>query len=164
MPAKPRSWSAIWPAILPRATEFDELRRLFDGLSSIPKAYPPEGLVASVMARLPQQRTGQGRPPPTFLAATCNWTRFKGGPGYNPGEINRVPRFSRQGPYFRSDDMSEQKSGSFGKRKIVDWRRHRRGGRGPRDIFGNRFPAGQQGYGGHDRAGAAVSRAAKHGR
>ena len=41
--------------------EFDELSRLFDGLAKIPKAYPPEGLVASVMAQIPQSRTGHGR-------------------------------------------------------------------------------------------------------
>src|SRR6185295_6116151 len=28
---------------------------------------------------------------PTFLAATCNWSRFEGVPGYNPGEIDRDP-------------------------------------------------------------------------
>jgi len=42
--------------------EFDALRRLFDGLSRVPKAYPPEGLVASVMAQLPQSTVGHGRP------------------------------------------------------------------------------------------------------
>ena len=34
--------------------EYDELRRLFDGLSVVPKAFAPEGLVASVMAQIPQ--------------------------------------------------------------------------------------------------------------
>src|SRR6185295_9735039 len=45
--------------------EFDELSRLFDGLAKLPKAYPPEGLVASVMAQIPPQfsppATGHGR-------------------------------------------------------------------------------------------------------
>ena len=42
--------------------EFDALRRLFDGLASVPQGYPPEGLVAAVMARLPR---AIGRTPTT---------------------------------------------------------------------------------------------------
>ena len=41
--------------------EFDELRRLFAGLAGIPKAFPPEGLVASVMAELPRQSPRRSR-------------------------------------------------------------------------------------------------------
>ena len=144
--------------------EFDELRRLFDGLSRIPKAFPPEGLVASVMAQLPQPTERTRPPPPTFLAATCNWTRFRGRPriqsrGYQQGSLGSPGK----GPNFRSDDMSEEKSGSFGKRKM--WIG---GGIAAvavvlATLFRDRFPAGQQGYGGHDRAGAAVSGASKHG-
>ena len=58
--------------------------------------------------------------------------------------------------------MSEEKGGS--EAQDLDRRRHCRGGRGPRGVLGHRFPARQQGHGGHDRAGAAVSRAAEHGR
>ncbi len=140
-------------------------RRLFDGLSRIPKAYPPEGLVASVMAQLPPVPTaGQGRARQPFSRPRVIGPDSREAPDTIPGKSTGVPRFSRQGPYFRSDDMSEEKSGSFGKRKIVDWRRHCRGGRDPGGVLGNRFPARQQGYGGHDRAGAAVQSAAEHGR
>ena len=129
------------------------------------KAYPPEGLVASVMAqRVAADRGGAGRLPPTFARPRVIGADSREAPDTIPGRSAGIPRFSRQGPYFRSDEMSEQKSGSIGKRKILDRRRHRRGGRGPRDILGNRFPARQQGHGGHDRAGAAVPRAAEHGR
>src|SRR6266540_485390 len=41
--------------------QFDDLRRLFDGLAAVPKAYPPEGLVAAVIARLPQRMGGRSR-------------------------------------------------------------------------------------------------------
>src|SRR5258705_1026302 len=33
--------------------EFEDLKRLFEGLKAMPKEYPPEGLVASVMANIP---------------------------------------------------------------------------------------------------------------
>ena len=42
--------------------------RLFDELSRVPKAYPPEGLVASVMAALPQQQ-------PLGRTASANFSR-----------------------------------------------------------------------------------------
>ncbi|HET8830466.1 MAG TPA: hypothetical protein VFN86_00230, partial [Casimicrobiaceae bacterium] len=33
---------------------FDELRYVFDGLGQVPQAFPPEGLIASVLANIPQ--------------------------------------------------------------------------------------------------------------
>ena len=39
---------------------YDELRRLFDDLHRVPKAYPPEGLVASVLANIPQNPLSAG--------------------------------------------------------------------------------------------------------
>jgi len=38
------------------SARFEELGRLFEGLRAVPKAYPPEGLVASVLANIPQNR------------------------------------------------------------------------------------------------------------
>src|SRR5258708_8694178 len=35
--------------------QFEELRSLFDALSRVPKAFPPEGLVAAVMASVPRR-------------------------------------------------------------------------------------------------------------
>src|SRR5476649_1279081 len=37
--------------------EFEDLRRVFVGLNTMPNALPPAGLVASVMARLPPVTT-----------------------------------------------------------------------------------------------------------
>jgi hypothetical protein len=41
--------------------QFEELGRLFKGLNAMPMATPPEGLVAAVLARLPQQHTRRDR-------------------------------------------------------------------------------------------------------
>ena len=59
-------------------------------------------------------------------AASANFSRgprvigqvSKEAPGTSPGTSARVHRVSPQGPYFRSENMSEEKSGSFGKRKV----------------------------------------------
>jgi anti-sigma factor RsiW len=39
--------------------EFEDLRRLFEGLSRVPQRYPPEGLVAAVLANIPQKSAPQ---------------------------------------------------------------------------------------------------------
>ncbi len=44
--------------------EFDSLRALFDELKGVPQAFPPEGLVASVMADLPSSQLSR--------AVACN--------------------------------------------------------------------------------------------
>ena len=40
--------------------QFEELRRLFDGLAAVPKEYPPEGLVAAVLAKVPDSTRAGG--------------------------------------------------------------------------------------------------------
>src|SRR5690242_14473157 len=35
-------------------SEFEELRKLFEGLRAVPQPFPPEGLVASVIANAPR--------------------------------------------------------------------------------------------------------------
>ncbi len=52
--------------------EFEELRRLFDGLAAIPQAFPPEGLVASVMANAFAAIGPRRRCRPTFDFVRCN--------------------------------------------------------------------------------------------
>jgi anti-sigma factor RsiW len=103
--------------------EFDELSRLFGDVSRIPKAYPPEGLVASVMAQIPPQfpasAAGQDRLRQPFSRHRVIGADSRESPDTIPGISTGTPRSTRQGPYFRSDDMSEQKSGSSGKRKIL---------------------------------------------
>jgi anti-sigma factor RsiW len=69
-------------------TEHAELCQLFDALSGVPKAFPPEGLVASVMDRLPRQP-----------AHPAHLDQLSARPGVI-GLSSKKPRFSRnqQGP------------------------------------------------------------------
>ena len=97
---------------------FDDLKRLFDGLSGVPKAFPPEGLVASVIARLPPasaRRDGSHQPfsQSGVIRQTSTEVEI---PGRIPGDSEQVHRLSQPGPSFRGDNMSEQKIGS--KRKV----------------------------------------------
>lgn len=60
-PDETRSLTGILAVDARARCEFEELRRVFDGLKAVPQPYPPEGLVASVLARTPQA-SGTGRP------------------------------------------------------------------------------------------------------
>src|SRR5690242_11977805 len=71
---------------------FEETRRLFDALSRVPKPYPPEGLVASVLANIPQtpvpaRRDGQLSVAPGVIVASSRKARAE-----SPGPGSRVHR------------------------------------------------------------------------
>jgi len=96
--------------------EFDELKRLFDDLAGVPKAYPPEGLVSSVMASLSQQTRSNAGVHQPFAAPREIGSTFRDAPDSGSGRSARNSGDSQRWPNFRSNEMSEQKSGS--KRKI----------------------------------------------
>ncbi len=71
--------------------EFDELRRLFDGLAGVPKEFPPEGLYASVMANVPRPAARPRRFDQLFVVVGCNWASFQGNPGHASGTNGNGP-------------------------------------------------------------------------
>ncbi len=106
--------------------EFDELQRLFEGLKAIPRPFPPEGLVYSVMAGLPayspQRPTRFGGVRQLFSRSRVIGTTGEHSteaPGTFPGTSATVHPISRRGPHFRGEkNMSEQNTSSVGNRKI----------------------------------------------
>ena len=99
--------------------KFDELRRLFDGLAGVPMAFPPEGLVAAVMAAVPQNAMRRGRLGQLFLPSRVITDKSSEIRAEGPGTSAAVQRVSQSGPFSRGKNMSEQTSGSFDKRKIL---------------------------------------------
>src|SRR5437762_2689234 len=96
-----------------------ELQRLFDGLKGVPKAFPPEGLVSSVMAGLPANipTEAQHRPALSRIRQLFSRSRVIGAdsleaPVTNPGTSATVHPI--RGPHLRGDRMSEQNKSSFG--------------------------------------------------
>ena len=93
--------------------EFDSLRALFDELKALPQAFPPEGLVASVMADLPSSQLSV---PSRVISKTTQ--------AY-PGKIAGDPisdtarRASRSALFSGSESMNEQKSGARFNRKVI---------------------------------------------
>ncbi len=60
------------------AARYGEWRRLFDAMGRLPRAYPPEGLVAAVMANIPQapaSADGQPSTPSRIFGVTSDSTR-----------------------------------------------------------------------------------------
>jgi len=89
---------------------FEEWRELWDGLGQIERAYPPEGLVAAVMAALPRQRPAgedddQPFPAPGVFAPSSTGSRV------TTGETSTtVHAISRTGPFTRGESMTSKRS------------------------------------------------------
>jgi anti-sigma factor RsiW len=101
-----------------RAT-YEELQRLFEAIGRVPKAFPPEGLVAAVMAKLPARIARQDRPHQLFsqsgvIGASSDEIR-----GIRTGSAARVQRTSDPNSHVGGNQMNdEQKRGSFSKNKV----------------------------------------------
>jgi hypothetical protein len=86
--------------------QFDELERLFAGLNSMPKALPPEGLVAAVLAKLPRQHRRRDR----LRQLSSRWRVLsvdsKRALGSDPNRTSRTQRNSQYKSIRRNRDMS----------------------------------------------------------
>src|ERR1700682_1099649 len=96
--------------------QFEELSSLFDALSRVPKAFPPEGLVAAVMARVRRRPAPADDSAQLFVQSRVISQSSMEAREASPGR-STVHRVSPRGTYIREQSMSE-KSGSFGKRKV----------------------------------------------
>ena len=99
--------------------EFDDLRRICDGLNGVPPKFPPEGLVAAVMSQLPGRPAPQGPIRQLFAASRVIAQDSINAPGTMPGKSARVRGASRQGPNLRGEHMNEQDNGTRGNRKVL---------------------------------------------
>src|SRR5437879_7226723 len=99
-------------------TEFEHLRRLFDGLNRVPKVFPPEGLVAVVMANIPQNSPPQKRLDQLSLRSRViglAWMKARGtSPGKSATDLPAQP-----GIYLREWRMNEQNSNLLRKRNVL---------------------------------------------
>ena len=94
-------------------SQFEELRQLFAGLAGMPRAHPPEGLLAAVMAELPSRRARRAGEHQLFTSPGVIGDIGNGRPApRNPATIGE--RFDR-GTTPRGFSMSKH---SFSKRKI----------------------------------------------
>src|SRR5215467_2580695 len=88
---------------------FEEWRELWDGLGRIELAYPPEGLVANVMADLPHGRPeaddDQLFPPSGVIAASSKESRV-----ISRGTSTTVRATTQTGPFFRGESMISKRS------------------------------------------------------
>ncbi|MGH8800705.1 MAG: anti-sigma factor family protein, partial [Casimicrobiaceae bacterium] len=96
---------------------FATLRNLFEDLRQVPMGYPPEGLVASVMANIPQNRSEsdderQLFTVPGVLGASSQVPRGRRRDESRAGRIEVQPWLRRKGK-----DMSDKNQGFPSKRK-----------------------------------------------
>src|SRR5262249_38595571 len=97
--------------------QFEELKRLFAGLNGVPKAYPPEGLVASVLARMAQQPPRRQNRRHIFSRTRVIRPPAASRRGITRARSSRVQSTGDFGSYSRGENMSEQQRG-FSKRKV----------------------------------------------
>ena len=100
-------------------TEFEHLQALFEGLSRVPKAFPPEGLVASVMANIPQNSPPQGRPDQLSLRSRVIGLAWMKARGTSPGKSATDLPAHQPGIYLREWKMNEQNSSPSRKRNVL---------------------------------------------
>src|SRR5664279_269417 len=96
--------------------QFEALKSLFDELSRVPKAFPPEGLVAAVMANVPRRPVAADHSPQLSAQSRVINQSSMTARKLSPGKSTEH-RVSPQGTYLREQSMSEQKSG-LGKRNL----------------------------------------------
>ena len=86
--------------------QYTELQRMFAALNSMPKAQPPEGLVAAVLAKLPRQHRRRDR----LRQLSSRWRVFSIDSGHAQGsDLNRTTRTQRNSHHKsirRNRDMS----------------------------------------------------------
>jgi len=99
--------------------EFEHLRRLFEGLSRVPKAFPPEGLVAAVMANIPQNLPPQGRLDQLSLRSRVIGLARMKARGTSPGKSATDLPAHQPGIYLGEWKMSEQSSSLSRKRNVL---------------------------------------------
>jgi anti-sigma factor RsiW len=97
--------------------QFEDLRSLFDQLSRVPKAFPPEGMVAAVMASVPRRPAPADDSNQLFAQSRVISQSSMEARDASPGR-STVHRVSPRGTYIREQSMNEQKSG-FGRRKLL---------------------------------------------
>jgi len=121
-PAQTRELERLLASDPAARAEYDDLQRLFAGLKGVPQAFPPEGLVSSVLASLPANANiphpaaRGGRIRQLFSRSRVIGADSLKAPVTNPGTSATVHAI--RGPHLRGDRMSEQDKGSFGNRKI----------------------------------------------
>ncbi|HEX6794889.1 MAG TPA: hypothetical protein VF304_13650 [Casimicrobiaceae bacterium] len=99
---------------------YEELRGLFDDLHRVPKAYPPEGLVASVLANIPQNPAARRSERQLFVAPGVIEASSRNAGSETPGRSKGMRQIYQRWAFSRGRDMSEQKGGlgGLGNRKI----------------------------------------------
>ena len=98
--------------------EFDSLRALFDELKGMPQAFPPEGLVAAVMANIPQNSPPQKRLDQLSLRSRVIGLASMKARGKSPGKSATDLPAHQPAIYLREWKMNEQNSSLLRKRNV----------------------------------------------
>ncbi|HEY2816167.1 MAG TPA: hypothetical protein VGK44_03420 [Casimicrobiaceae bacterium] len=98
-------------------TEFEQLKKVFKALREMPQAFPPEGLVAAVLANIPQNSVPHGpRDQLSSQSRVIGSVRMEAR-GTSPGESVKGPPVDQPAPFLREWSMNES-NGSSRRRNV----------------------------------------------
>jgi anti-sigma factor RsiW len=99
-------------------TEFAQLKKVFEALREVPQAFPPEGLVAAVLANIPQNPVSHGtRDQLSSRSRVIGSARKLEARGKSPGESVKGPPVHQPAPFLREWNMNES-NGSSRRRNV----------------------------------------------
>ena len=109
-PAKVRELDRLLAADPSARADFEQLKKVFDALRDIPQVFPPEGLVATVLSNIPQNRPGQGRRDQLSSRSHVIGAAAKEARGTSPGKSIKGSPIHRSAPFFREWKMNDSSS------------------------------------------------------
>ena len=98
-------------------TEFEQLKKVFDALREVPQAFPPEGLVAAVLANIPQNLVLHGTRDQLSSRSRVIGSARKEARGTSPGKSVKGPPVHQPAPFLREWNMNES-NGSSRRRNV----------------------------------------------
>ena len=98
-------------------TEFEQLKKVFEALRELPQAFPPEGLVAAVLANIPQNLASQGTRDQLSSRSSVIGSANKEARGTSPGKSVKGPPVNPPAPFLREWNMNES-NGSSRRRNV----------------------------------------------
>jgi len=116
-PAERRDLDRLLATDAVARTEFEQLTKVFEALRAIPPAFPPEGLVAAVLANIPQKPATHTRGDQLSSRSRVIGTVMKEGRGTSPDQSVKGPPVHEPAPFLREWKMNES-IGSSRKRNV----------------------------------------------
>ena len=111
-PAETRNLDRLLASDSTARDQFEQLKKVFEALRGMPAAFPPEGMVAAILANIPQNRSAQVPGDQLSSRSRVIGTDTKEVRGTIPGKSIKGPPVHQPVPSLREWNMNEASSSS----------------------------------------------------